>query len=72
MYCNEAVISYNVLIKDDTHSICSVWERKACFSLRCKFILKILETISHIPVKKPWPGLTQNKIPQPNQPRKYS
>ena len=71
MPCNEVKTSYNMLSKDNNHSIYSVWEWKAYFSLRCKFVLKILGKISHTPVEKN-PDPERHKIikfPDPTDPK---
>ena len=53
-----------MLIKNNSHSACSVWELKTCFKLRFKFILKIPgKNVSYTPVKN---TPTRNRIPRPN------
>ena len=63
---NEVITSFNMLIRDNNHSTCSVWGRKACFSLRCKFIPELPGKMSHTPVKQyPNPDPSETKFPDP-------
>ena len=58
----------NMVIRENNHSSCSVWEWKAYFSLKYKFISKILGENCLIPMSKiPWPGLTRIKLSDPTQ-----
>ena len=69
--CNEV---YCVLIRNNNHSTCSVWEWKACFSFKSVSLSpKSWEkNVSYYGKKIPRPGPTRNKIPWPNPTRKYS